>query len=241
MNHFEPVRLLRLVTFGLCFLNAPTVVAAIYDEVIGTALRFLESNTEQYLQQNHLDGRKQIEFAPLDSRLPLKTCQKPLEPSLVGSTLTIGRVTVRVRCISPAWTLLLSARVSVYQRVLAAAHPLKRGQRVNEADLTWVERDIGVLGQGGWLTDIKQVQGQQLTRPIGTGKALLSTQLKPRQLIAPGDFVRIVSRGDGIYVQISGEALSGGSLGQQIRVRNLSSGRVLRARIIASALVEAGT
>jgi len=69
----------------------------------------------------------------------------------------------------------------------------------------------------------------------------MHSQLKAAQLIAPGEQVQILSRSGGIFVQMAGEALSGGSLGQQIRVRNLASGRVLRVRVIARGQVEAGS
>jgi len=67
---------------------------------------------------------------------------------------------------------------------------------------------------------------------------LLSSHLKAAQLIAAGEQVQILSQSGSIRVQMSGEALSGGSLGQQIRVRNLTSGRVLRARVVAPGLVQ---
>jgi len=50
--------------------------------------------------------------------------------------------------------------------------------------------------------------------------------------------VQILSQSEGFRVQMSGEALSGGHLGQQIRVRNLTSGKVLRARVVAPGIVE---
>jgi len=218
-------------------LALPCSCFAANEALIGTAQRFLERQIKDYLQQSRLNGRWQITFTPIDSRLSAKSCEKPLSTSL-ESRAPIGRLTVKVRCEMPAWTLLLPAQVSVWQPVLAARYPLKRGQQVHEADFTWVERDIGALPQG-WLSDSRLLQGQQLTRRLSTGQLLLSSQLKAAQLIAPGEPVQILSQSDGIRVQMKGEALSAGSLGQLIRVRNLSSGRVLRARVVAQGQVEA--
>jgi len=208
------------------------------EAVIGSARAFLEQQVKDYLQQMPLNGHWQVEFAPLDVRLAVKSCKKPLMTSL-ESRVPLGRLSVRVRCAEPAWTLLLPARVSVWQRVLAARHPLKRGHRLSTADVTWVLRDIGSLPPG-WLAEPGAVQGQQLTRSLGAGQLLMHSQLKAAQLIAQGEQVQILSRSAGIFVQMAGEALSGGSLGQQIRVRNLTSGRVLRARVMARGRVEAG-
>jgi len=227
---------LMLSLIGLCFTLSSSALAA-NKAVIGTACDFLERQVKDYLQQNALNGRWQVEFAPIDSRLSDKPCEKPLLPSL-ESRAPIGRLSVRVRCPLPAWTLLLPAKVSVWQQVLAARYPLKRGQRIEQADVTWVERDIGALPQG-WISDSRLLQGQQLTRRLSAGQLLLSSQLKAAQLIAAGEPVQILSQNGGIRVQMQGEALSGGGLGQLIRVRNLSSGRVLRARVAAPGQVEA--
>jgi len=222
---------LCLALYSPCF--------AANEAVIGSARAFLEQQVKDYWQQMPPGGRWQIEFAPLDARLAAKSCEKPLITSLEGRA-ALGRLSVRVRCPEPAWTLLLPARVSVWQRVLAARHPLKRGHWLSAADVTWTERDIGSLPPG-WLTELDAVQGQQLTRSVGAGQLLMHSQLKAAQLIAPGEQVQILSRSGGIFVQMAGEALSGGSLGQQIRVRNLASGRVLRVRVIARGQVEAGS
>jgi len=207
--------------------------------VIGSARAFLERNGKKYLQQNHLHGRLQIEFFTSGSRLPGKPCPQPPALSLEGRA-PIGRLNVRVRCTATGWTLLLPAQVSIWQQVLAARHPLKRGQTLSEEDVIWLERDIGVLPHG-WLSDIARIQGQQLKRSLGAGQLLLYSQLKEAPLIAAGDQVQIFSQSTGFRVQMSGEALSAGRLGQQIRVRNLSSGRVLRARVTARAQVEVDT
>jgi len=227
---------LMLSLIGLCLALCSPVLAA-NKAVIGTARGFLERQVKDYLQQNGLNGRWQVEFAPMDSRLSHKPCEKALLASL-ESRAPIGRLSVRVHCEAPAWTLLLPAKVSVWQRVLAARYPLKRGQRVEQTDVTWVERDIGALPQG-WISDSRLLQGQQLTRSISGGQLLLSSQLKAAQLVAAGEPVQILSQNGGIRVQMQGEALSGGGLGQLIRVRNLSSGRVLRARVTAPGQVKA--
>ncbi|KXU36144.1 hypothetical protein AXE65_05705 [Ventosimonas gracilis] len=218
------------------WLTLPFSCFAANEAVIGNARVFLEQQVKDYLQQMSLSGRWQIEFAPIDARLSAKSCKKPLMSSLEGR-VPLGRLSVRVRCTEPAWTLLLPARVQLWQRVLVARHPLKRGHWLSAEDVTWVLRDIGSLPPG-WLTEFDALQGQQLTRSVSAGQLLMHTQLKAALLIAAGEQVQILSGSGGIRVQMAGEALSGGSLGQQIRVRNLTSGRTLRARVIARGQVE---
>ncbi|WP_121363151.1 flagellar basal body P-ring formation chaperone FlgA, partial [Pseudomonas aeruginosa] len=53
-----------------------------------------------------------------------------------------------------------------------------------------------------------------------------------------GDQVVILARTATINVKMPGEALSDGAPGQQIRVRNLRSQRIIKARVIEPGTVE---
>jgi len=221
----------RLATFCLLFAAFGLEALAAGDGVIGAVQVFLERSAQKYTQQNHLQARPKVRVEPLDARLREPRCTKPLQLSLEGRQ-ALGRVSVRVRCAAPNWTLLLPAQVQIHAKVLAASRPLKRGERLMPADFYPVERDIGTL-QKGFLTDIRAIENQQLTRTLSAGQVLLASHLKAAQLVARGEQVQILWHSSGIQVQMSGEALSGGSLGQQIRVRNLASQRVVRARVSA--------
>ncbi|MCY1454933.1 flagella basal body P-ring formation protein FlgA [compost metagenome] len=50
-------------------------------------------------------------------------------------------------------------------------------------------------------------------------------------MVSKGDQVVISAMSPAINVRMPGEALSNGAPGEQIRVRNLSSGRVVKARV----------
>lgn len=50
--------------------------------------------------------------------------------------------------------------------------------------------------------------------------------------------MRILARHEGIEVQAAGEALDGGAQDARIRVRNLSSGRIIQARVLEAGVVE---
>jgi len=62
--------------------------------------------------------------------------------------------------------------------------------------------------------------------------------LQLAEAVRRGDQVVISARSGGINVRMQGEALSGGTLGQQISVRNLTSQRVIRARVAGPGQVE---
>ena len=57
-------------------------------------------------------------------------------------------------------------------------------------------------------------------------------------MVRKGDHVVITARSGSLSVRMPGEALSKGGLSEQIRVRNLNSKRVVKARVIGPGQVE---
>src|SRR5690606_34401706 len=115
--------------------------------------------------------------------------------------------------------------------------PLKRDSIVGPDDIALIEQDVGLLGRG-YITDPTQAVGKKLTRPVQADQVLTPAQLQLAESVRRGDQVVISARSGGISVRMQGEALSGGTLGQQISVRNLSSQRVVRARVVGHGQVE---
>ncbi|KEA26734.1 flagellar basal body P-ring biosynthesis protein FlgA, partial [Pseudomonas aeruginosa C2773C] len=106
-----------------------------------------------------------------------------------------------------------------------------------DADIALVERDVGLLTQG-YLTDPARVVGQKLRRPVVNDQVLAPVFLEQAEAVRKGDQVVILARTATINVKMPGEALSDGAPGQQIRVRNLRSQRIIKARVIEPGTVE---
>ena len=62
--------------------------------------------------------------------------------------------------------------------------------------------------------------------------------LQQAEVVSKGDQVVISAASASINVRMPGEALANGAPGEQIRVRNLSSSRVIRARVKAPGQVQ---
>lgn len=120
---------------------------------------------------------------------------------------------------------------------MVAVQPLKRAHVLEDADIALVERDVGLLTQG-YLTDPARVVGQKLRRPVVNDQVLAPVFLEQAEAVRKGDQVVILARTATINVKMPGEALSDGAPGQQIRVRNLRSQRIIKARVIEPGTVE---
>ncbi len=206
--------------------------------LIGSTQGFLEFKVEDYLQTSGIEARYEIEVARIDPRLRLVQCDKGLTQALESPAQPVGRVTVRVRCDgSSPWTVFVPATVKLFRQVVVTTLPLKRDHVIDAADISVVERDVGPLKQG-YLTDPQQVIGLKLKRATVNDQVLAPVFLEQAEAIRKGDQVVIRARTSAVNVVMPGEALSDGVPGQQIRVRNLRSQRIVKARVVEPGTVE---
>lgn len=210
------------------------------EQLVGTTQGFLEYVVEQYLKSSGRDERYEIEVNSIDPRLRLTACSnQDLDASLQGpAPQPIGRVNVKLSCTNATpWTVYVPAQVHLFRQVVMVTRPLKRGEVLDGDDLAMVERDIGQLTQG-YLTAAEQAIGYTLTRPVLAEQVLTPSQLAQTNVVQKGDQVVIVAHNGSIQVRMPGEAMNPGAVGEQIRVRNLSSQRVIKARVTGPGSVE---
>jgi len=233
-------RLLSKALWFCCLVAPISSVQAetIQQQIIGTSQAFLEKITEEYLTENSINGRHTVKIGRLDPRLRLPLCSEPLQASLESPTQPLGRVTIRVRCDSHApWTIFVPGHVNLYREVATALRSLQRNSIVQASDVQLSERDVSSLRQG-YILNLENVIGQKLTRPIQPNQIFSANYLKAAAAINKGDQVVISARANSMYVRMPGTALEEGAIGQQIRVRNTRSQRIVHARVTGPGQVE---
>lgn len=225
-----------LLVLGYSALAAAS--ATLPEQLIGAGEAFLEQAVSDYLKRGNIAGRHEIQINRLDPRLRLPLCAQPLTTTLESPAEPIGRVTLRVRCDSDApWMVFVPGQVRLYREVVIVNRPLKRDSLLTDTDIVLGERDVGLLNQG-YLTALEQAIGKKLTRPVLPDQVLAPIHVQIAEAIRKGDQVIISARSAGISVRMPGEALSDGTVGRQIRVRNQRSNRVIRARVVGPGQVE---
>lgn len=166
--------------------------------------------------------------ARFDERLRLGACPEPLATRTAsdsGSALN-----VEVRCDAIGWKLFVPVSVSVKVPVLIVKRALARGEAVSGADVDVQMRERGSLGLA-WLADPSQLAGRVLTRPVATGAILSPTVLVAANVIKRGQAVTLIGQSGSFQVRAEGKALSDAAPGEQLRVQNLSSRRVVEGQV----------
>lgn len=168
-----------------------------------------------------------VKAGSLDSRLRLALCDSPLEAFQPAGSRMLGNTTVGVRCTgSTTWTLYVPVSVSLYGDVVVAARPLSRASLLTGNDLKLASRDLAKL-RSGYYSSIDQVIGMQTGRNIAVDTAISTTLVKKPLAVKRGQRVNLVATAGGLQVSMTGEALSDGTTGERIKVRNLSSKRIV--------------
>ncbi|HKJ09230.1 MAG TPA: flagellar basal body P-ring formation chaperone FlgA [Gammaproteobacteria bacterium] len=202
-------------------------------EIRSAAQAFLHKQVRE-----HFPGKSRIHVGHLDSRLRLNRCNGRLKAFLPPGGHLKGNTTVGVKCDARAgWTVYVSARISLFGKVLVTTHPLARGDRVARADVKAVERDLSRLPYG-YISDLSDARGKLVTRMVATGAVLTPGMLTAPRLIHRGDRVMVVAQAAGLQVQMAGKALGDGAAGEKIRVQALSSKRIVQGVVVSPSVVK---
>ena len=127
----------------------------------------------------------------------------------------------------PVW-----ARVRVLAALsrIVATTDLPTGRPIEKKDLR-VETYEGFPAGGSESAVVESVAGRVPRQHIRAGTAVRSAILDEPKDVARGDFVRVEARSGAASIAFNGRAVSAGSAGDMIRVRNLATGRDFSAKV----------
>ncbi len=193
---------------------------------------------QQLIQQQNLTT-SHYEISPIDPRLQLADCTDPLKVALFNPPVPLaGRITLQINCTAPTpWKIYVKATVHVLKAVIVAIRPLARGYTITMADVQLQERPMESLRQN-YFESTAAVIGKTLKQSVATGTVISATALDNARMVKKNQQVTITSGASAtINVKTNGVALSDGSMGERISVRNSASNKVIEATVLAPGLV----
>jgi len=174
----------------------------------------------------------------IDPRLKLPACDKALTYQLHDKSLRASNVTIKAQCQGQVqWSFYLTAKVSLEGKVLVASRDLARHETLKASDLQLEFRTINTAAYGS-LTAMDSALGKQTKKPIRANELIKSSSLTAPRVIRKGDLVTVTALTGGISVATAGTAMANGKVGEQIRVQNNRTDRVIKARITAAGQVQ---
>lgn len=199
------------------------------DEIRATAQSYVKDHVPK-----QRPGAVQVTVGTLDSRLRLADCGQPLKAALPPGASFRARMTVAVSCAAGAnWTVYVPVTIETQTSVLVLKRAAGRGMRLGSQDVEVQTRMVAGAADD-YLTDVAELSGRTLKRPLGAGAALTADAMMADSLIRRGQQVTLLAAAGGMEVRARGVAISDAPVAGRVKAQNLSSGRIVEG-IVESA------
>lgn len=183
-------------------------------------------------------NRREVRAQPVDPRLNLVACPRELETEVPAAFARGQRITVTVQCRGPQpWKIYVPVDVHEIVPVLVAARALARGAELRGGDLVVEEKSLSGLRRG-YLRAGDPYVGMRVVRSVRDGQVMTPALVAAETVVRRGQTVTLVAAGRGLNVAVEGEALADGTLGQRIKVRNMSSNKEVEGIVRSRQRVE---
>ncbi len=143
-------------------------------------------------------------------------------------------VTVDGRDVAPVR---LAGTIGLFRQVVCVERRLGRGSVLRRTDLVLVRKNLALLGENPVLSPAAAV-GRRLTTSRPAGAVLYESMLEDPPLVRRNDRVTIVVASGRVRVTAPGLVRAPGRRGEMVPVKNLTSRKVIHARVRDAHTVE---
>ena len=191
----------------------------------------------------HAPTQPNLELAPLDDRIIVPTCEQVLNVDA-----PFGQATnLRVRCAQPNWQLFVRTRstltvasepavepvdVQPAQWVVVANQHLTRGTRLTPAMLSLRPADETTPTNNA-LKALEQAVDAELVRDVAAGSPVRRHDVRAAVLVKRGAMVLMsLGNNSALHITVRLKAQTDARMGEQVRLKNMESGREITAKVI---------
>lgn len=170
-----------------------------------------------------------ISAAKLDSRIRIKSCSQALLTHIIKNN---NHRNINVKIICPDdkdWFLFLPVRVKTLSPVLVAKRNLQKGTVITTNNVG-IEYLADHKIRGEILTQNKSVLGARLKRNLQQGSAIYSKYIC---LVCEGEKVTIIAKASDFNIKSDGIAMENATIGEQVKIKNSRSGKIVFGRVTA--------
>lgn len=229
-SHYLAARYITMRTRQAILALSVCVLGSTWAQAVSQSTESLRDLVATHLQQRYSDEPYpvEIDISTVDPRMVLAPCSHTPQVQDLSHNSSAARRLLRVSCSDDQarWHIHVGAHVTRYRDVLVAARSIARGSPINTDAVTVERKRVDRLLQG-YFEKPSTVLGYTARSAIQTGSVLSPRVLAAPKLIRRGQDVVIRSAGQRIKVRAKGTALNDAALGDVVRVKNASSGKVI--------------
>ena len=130
----------------------------------------------------------------------------------------------------------VNVRLAWYQPAMILKRSMRRGEVIRPEDFG--ERSVRIITPNIYASSPAEVVGKSLNKAQQQGEMILLSSLANVPIIQKGKIIILFVNSEGMIIESQGEALQDGAVGDTIRVRNLSSRKIVSGIIRTPERVE---
>lgn len=221
---------LGLALFWAASCQAAGKVDTDREQVAAAAQDFLEEKAT-------LEGllKPEVSITVMPAIRPMKLCVAPLEVT-PADVRHFSRMRFSATCNASGERQEYVVRATLTAEVIVASSSLTANQLIADNDVVLMRKDVTQLDDA--FSDPQLAIGFASRRSLREGQVVQKKWLLAPTLVKRGQLLDIMAVNGSIEVRVAGEAQDSGRRGEIIRVRNISTGRIIRARVLDAAKVE---
>lgn len=209
--------------------------------VPATANTLMHESVREYIETNMPwpQGTVRVEFISPEPEIPTRSKDMALRIEPAGNADFIGDAAFIVRMSENGKFLrteTVRTRIEVLRDVVVAARQIRSGAVLTEQDIRltkkWVRRNMPDV-----LSCSEDAIGKRITAPARPGIELSTTMLKDAPLVRKGKLVRVLFDNGSLRITTIGIPEEDGTAGNMVRIRNVTSNKVIYARVLGDSLV----
>ena len=127
-------------------------------------------------------------------------------------------------------------RIEVLRDVIIAARALPAGTVLVDNDVKTIQKWVRRIHPQS-LSPSETITGKRLTMQVASGAEILATMLKSAPLVRKGKMVKMVFDNGSMQIVTIGLSEEDGVVGNIIRVKNITSNKIIYARVLSDSLV----
>ncbi len=160
---------------------------------------------------------------PVEGKIKTEIFERSKTPSYIYLTYKIYKNGTLYK------TLSIPVKYRKVSYVVFSKTDIRKGEYITR-DKVYLKKYAGRTNH--MFTDLKEVIGQKARINIRKDTPLKEYMLVPDFLVLRGSNVKIIYNRGVIHIELLGKALENGKLNQIIKVRNISSGKVIPCKVI---------
>ncbi len=223
-------KILKLILFHSIILYSHSSFAITGSEIKSLVANFLEGkglNSNPVIKENRVfkQCNHKLKIKPIfkDFKTVIVSCNAPIKWQVTIRTNTTNKIPFKQ---SPP----LGGHSDNLIKLVILQNNLKKGEVIQLQDLKYTNKN-DIIGNG-YFINFENLIGRKLKQNLSRGQVIKSRHLEENFLVEEGQSILIFSDLNGIKVKMAGNALQNGHFNELIRVKNLSSGKIVEGRIV---------